>query len=72
MSDTFTARVRADGSAEIPEPVRLRLGLREGDTLRYVVRDGMVTIDRGDTDDNPFATFTEWNGSADERAYADL
>ncbi|MGQ9366104.1 transcriptional regulator [Azospirillum sp. A39] len=72
MADIFTSRLRADGAAEIPEPVRLRLGLRAGDTLRFVLRDGAVTIDRGDADDNPFATFTEWNGEADDRAYADL
>ena len=58
----------------IPREVRERLCLKPGDTLRYVIRDERVEIERLDRvgEEDPFATFTEWSTDADEKAYGDL
>ena len=58
----------------LPRAVREKLNVRPGDTLRYRLTCDGVLLDRApasETDD-PFATFSEWSGEADEKAYADL
>lgn len=58
----------------IPLEVRERLGLTPGDRLRYRVTEHGVIIDRAPATaaDDPFDSFTEWSGEADEEAYAGL
>lgn len=59
----------------LPKQVREVLGIHPGDTLRYRYTDQGILIDKAQpaTDaDDPFATFAEWGGAADEEAYADL
>jgi bifunctional DNA-binding transcriptional regulator/antitoxin component of YhaV-PrlF toxin-antitoxin module len=56
----------------LPRMVRERLGIRAGDTIRYRLTPAGVLIDRVPAgEDDPFATFSEWSGEADEKAYRD-
>jgi antitoxin PrlF len=58
----------------IPKPVRLKMGLKPGDSIRYVVKGDTVAIEKlVETEGfDPFATFTEWASPADEAAFAQL
>ncbi len=67
----ITSKITAEGQTTIPQSVRMALGVRLGDELVYVIKDGRVLLNRKiDTPvtDDPFAAFVEW-GSA---AYADV
>ncbi|HEV7284205.1 MAG TPA: type II toxin-antitoxin system PrlF family antitoxin [Kaistia sp.] len=70
----ITSRVTSKAQTTNPEPVRSALHLKEGDTLAYEITDGKVILTRAparDADD-PFGTFSEWDGDADRKAYARL
>ncbi len=68
------SKVSVKSQTVIPREVRDRLGIRPGDTLRYVMTEEGVLLEKSvdQEGDDPFATFTEWAGDADEKAYADL
>lgn len=70
----ITSRISSKSQTTVPQAVRNALGLREGDELAYDIRDGRVTITkaRSVAQDDPFATFHEWDSDADRTAYADL
>ncbi|MDO9587597.1 MAG: type II toxin-antitoxin system PrlF family antitoxin [Brevundimonas sp.] len=70
----ITSRISSKSQTTVPQAVRNALGLREGDELVYDIRDGRVTLTkaRSAVQDDPFATFNEWDSEADRRAYADL
>jgi antitoxin PrlF len=70
----ITSKLTAKAQTTIPQPVRMALRVREGDEIAYVIEGDKVFISRADrpTMDDPFATFAEWDGDADRRAYADL
>ena len=70
----ITSRISSKAQTTVPQAVRNALGLREGDELAYEIRDGQVTLTkaRSTTQDDPFATFEEWDSLADRQAYADL
>jgi antitoxin PrlF len=70
----ITSRMSSKSQTTIPQSVRNALGLREGDELAYDIRDGQVTLTKARTSvqDDPFATFSEWDSEADRKAYADL
>ena len=72
----ITSRLTAKSQTSIPQPVRAALHLKEGDAIVYSIEaDGRVVISRAESDmprENPFGTFTEWDGDADRKAYADL
>ena len=68
------SRVSVKSQTVLPRLVRDRLGIRPGDTVRYRLTETGVVIDKspaGEADD-PFASFSEWAGAADEKAYGDL
>ena len=48
--------------------------LKEGDTIAYQIEGDRVVIRRAAAEslEDPFATFSEWNGEADQRAYGKL
>jgi antitoxin PrlF len=73
-SRTAFSRVSVKSQTVIPREVRDLLGLKPGDMLRYRLSENGVVIDKAPAEemDDPFATFTEWAGEADEEAYADL
>jgi antitoxin PrlF len=70
----ITSKMTSKAQTTIPQPVRVALGLREGDEIAYSIEEGRVILTRAmvETADDPFRTFAEWNSDADRRAYADL
>lgn len=70
----ITSKVSSKAQTTIPRPVRVALGLAEGDTLVYDLADGRVVLRRLEAVvvDEPFAHFDEWDSDADRAAYADL
>jgi len=70
----ITSRLSSKAQTTIPRPVRVALGLTEGDTLVYELVDGQVVLRRlgPHASEDPFAHFDEWDGEADSVAYADL
>ncbi|MDP2116916.1 MAG: type II toxin-antitoxin system PrlF family antitoxin [Brevundimonas sp.] len=70
----ITSRISSKSQTTVPQAVRNALGLREGDELVYDIRDGRVTLTkaRPGIQDDPFATFNEWDSEADRQADADL
>jgi len=75
----ITSRLTSKAQTTIPQPVRAALGLREGDEIAYAIEEGTgrVVITRAAPPalaaaDDPFAVFSEWDGPADNRAYAGL
>ncbi len=69
------SRVSVKSQTVLPKQVRDALGVGPGDTLRYRITERGVLVDKAlrvsDADD-PFATFSEWAGAADDEAYDDL
>lgn len=70
----ITSRLTSKAQTTIPPPVRVALGLREGDEIAYSIEDGRVILTRAVPDpvDDPFRTFSEWDSEADRRAYAEF
>ena len=72
----ITSKLTSKAQTTIPQAVRAALHLKEGDAIRYTIEtSGRVTISRepvNDGADDPFATFSEWDGEADRKAYAGL
>ena len=68
------SKLTSKAQTTIPQPVRNALHLREGDMIAYRIEGDHVVITRGGPEaaDDPFATFSEWAGEADLRAYADF
>jgi antitoxin PrlF len=69
-----TSRITTGARTTIPLEVRVALDLAVGDTLAYAIDDGHVILSKTEavSISDPFATFGEWGGDADRRAYADL
>ena len=55
--------ISSKGQVTIPVEIRRRLGVKAGDRVKFVVKDGMTTIqpDR-DGEDNPFAKYIGASG----------
>ena len=71
----ITSKLTSKAQTTIPQPVRAALGLREGDSIAYVIEPGQVVLMRARANaaaDDPFATFSEWDSAADTEAYAGL
>ncbi len=68
----ITSKLTSKGQTTVPQPVRAALKLAPGDALIYVIEGDKVVVRRALEDDfiDPFATFTEWDGEADRKAYA--
>lgn len=68
------SKLTSKAQTTIPKPVRAALRLRVGDEIEYQIEgDRVIVMKAGaDSPDDPFATFSEWEGEADEEAYADL
>ena len=66
------SRVTSKAQTTIPAPVRKALGLRAGDMVTYRIEAGGVVMTRAApaSADDPFDTFSEWQGPADKDAYA--
>ncbi len=70
----ITSKITSKSQTTIPQPIRLALGLSEGDELVYQIDGARVILTKADVQrvDDPFRTFTEWDSEADRRAYAKL
>jgi antitoxin PrlF len=70
----ITSRLSNKAQTTIPKSVRSALGLREGDTLEYEIKDGQAILRKAASTgiEDPFAAFDEWESEVDRRAYADL
>jgi antitoxin PrlF len=67
------SKVSVKSQTVLPRAVRSQLGIKPGDTLRYRIVEQGVLIDKAVTEaDDPFASFSEWSGEADEKAYGKL
>jgi antitoxin PrlF len=67
------SKVSVKSQTVLPQQVREALDIKPGDTVRYLLSEGGVVIDKAPVDsDDPFATFAEWSGRNDDDAYADL
>jgi antitoxin PrlF len=69
------SKLTSKAQTTIPRPIRAALRLREGDELVYEIQGDRVFLSKGsqvrDSDD-PFSTFTEWDSTADRKAYGNL
>ena len=70
----ITSKITSKAQTTIPQPVRIALDLKAGDELVYEIQDGRVIITKPKKQqaDDPFASFTEWDGEADRKAYAEF
>jgi antitoxin PrlF len=71
----ITSKITSKAQTTIPQPVRIALGLQEGDQIAYQIDGDRVVLTRAPTPrtpDDPFATFTEWSTAADREGYADF
>jgi antitoxin PrlF len=70
----ITSKLTAKAQTTIPQPVRVALGVREGDELAYVIENGRVILTkaRAESVEDPFRAFHEWDSDADRKAYAGL
>lgn len=70
----ITSKLTSKAQTTIPQPVRTALRLKAGDDIAYLIEGDRVYLTRAKVDaaDDPFASFSEWAGEADCRAYGRL
>jgi antitoxin PrlF len=70
----ITSKLTSKAQTTIPQAVRNRLGVRESDTLGFAFEGDKVVLMKAPAApvEDPFATFSEWESEADQRAYAGL
>ncbi|MBI5141827.1 MAG: AbrB/MazE/SpoVT family DNA-binding domain-containing protein [Nitrospirae bacterium] len=73
----MASRVSSKGQVTIPREIRDVLGVAQGDSLTYEVRDGVVILKRMEPFDATFHkalsdTLDEWNTPEDEEAFRGL
>ena len=67
---SIETRLTAEALVVLPEAVRERLKV---DAIVFEDRGGTIVVRAArDAGDDPFATFDEWSGDADAKAYADF
>lgn len=71
----ITSKITSKAQTTIPQPVRIALGLSEGDEIAYQIDGDQVTLTKKRAEgfvEDPFAAFSEWSSDADTEDYADL
>ena len=70
----ITSKLTAKSQTTLPRAVRSALGVSAGDELAYRIDGDAVVLTKAATRviGDPFATFSEWDGEADRRAYGEL
>lgn len=71
----ITSKLTSKAQTTIPRAIRRTLKLKPGDHIAYEIGNGQVILTRAGEStsmDDPLQAFTEWRGSEDEEAYADL
>lgn len=69
------SKLTSKAQTTIPQSVRAALRLRAGDEIAYAIEPNRVVLTRARPDgaaDDPFHSFSEWDGPADTEAYAGL
>ena len=69
-SRKIASRLSARSRIVVPKPIREFLGIGPGDVIAFEEQGGEIVIRPARSD--PFLAFDEWDGGADEEAYADL
>lgn len=54
----ITATVTSKGQVTIPQQIRQRLGLKQGDRVEFIIENGGAVIRPARADGNPFAAYT--------------
>ncbi len=71
----ITSKITSKAQTTIPQPVRVALGLHEGDEVAYQIDGDRAVLTKAraaQVAEDPFAAFSEWNSDADRRGYADF
>jgi antitoxin PrlF len=70
----ITSKLTSKAQTTIPQAVRAALRLTQGDELAYEIDGGRVILTKVSNQggEDPFGTFSEWNGAADRKAYGKL
>jgi antitoxin PrlF len=70
----ISSKLTSKAQTTVPRPVRQALGVRAGDALVYTIERGRVILSKAEavSGDDPLATFGEWDGDNDRKAYAKL
>ncbi|HTZ68972.1 MAG TPA: type II toxin-antitoxin system PrlF family antitoxin [Roseiarcus sp.] len=70
----ITSKLTSKAQTTIPQAVRAALRLVEGDELAYEIDGGRVILTKASSrgGEDPFGTFSEWDGDADRKAYGRL
>ena len=70
----ITSKLTGKAQTTIPQPVRTALGLKAGDKITYLIDGDPVRLSRTviNAKDDSLASFSEWAGEADCRAYGSL
>ncbi len=73
-ANMISSKLTTKAQTTIPQPVRVALGVRDGDEIAYEIEGDRVILTKAKPVplDDPFRTFDEWNSDADRRAYAKL
>ncbi|HEV2554527.1 MAG TPA: type II toxin-antitoxin system PrlF family antitoxin [Bosea sp. (in: a-proteobacteria)] len=68
------SKLTSKAQTTVPQSVRKALRLREGDEIAYAIEQDRVVMTkaRAPQVEDPFATFDEWDGEADRKAYGEL
>jgi antitoxin PrlF len=69
----ITSKITSKAQTTIPQPVRVALGLKEGDDVAYQIEGDRVVLTKSRPSqgaDDPFAAFGEWSSAADRDGYA--
>jgi AbrB family looped-hinge helix DNA binding protein len=57
VRNRYSSRVTSKGQVTVPQEIRVRLGLKEGDELEFISEEGRTTIRRARVAPNPFAKY---------------
>jgi AbrB family looped-hinge helix DNA binding protein len=57
VRNTYSSRVTSKGQVTVPQEIRRRLGLREGDRLEFIPENRGTLIRRAAAEGNPFAKY---------------
>lgn len=63
VRNSYTSRVTSKGQITVPQEIRRRLGLREGDQVEFVAEDRRTIVRRVRKKENPFKPFAGMLGT---------
>jgi antitoxin PrlF len=57
VRNVYASRVTSKGQITVPQEIRQRLGLREGDRIEFVAEDRRTIVRRAQVKENPFEEY---------------